>query len=84
MIIEIDEKQIENMQEDIDGYIDLIKRYDQDFKLKSALIDGYEKELKNSKEIILILIKMLKSKRLPKDQKKVIEEIEASILELEY
>lgn len=84
MIIEIDEKQLENMQEDIDGYINLIKKYDQAFKAKSLIIEEYEKELKNSKEVMLLLIQMLKSKKLTKDQKKIIEEIEQSIVELEY
>ena len=84
MIIEIDEKQLENMQEDINGYINLIKRYDQDFKLKTTIIAGYEKELRSSREIILYLVMLLKSKRLPKEQKKLIEEIEQSMLKIEF
>lgn len=84
MMIEVDEKTIENMQEDIDGYISLIKRYEAAYKVKTEIIDGYEKELRASKNVILLLIQMLRSKKLTKKQTQVIDEIEVSIKELEY
>jgi signal transduction histidine kinase len=84
MVIEVDEKQIENMQEDLDSYVSLIKKYDQAIKAKNELIGLYEKELRSGKTVILLLIQMLKSKRLPKEQKAKIEEIEKYVNELEY
>ena len=84
MVIEVDEKQIENMQEDLDSYVSLIKKYDQAIKAKNELIGLYEKELRSGKTVILLLIQMLKSKRLPKAQKAKIEEIEKYVNELEY
>lgn len=84
MVIEVDEKQIENMQEDLDSYVSLIKKYDQAIKAKNELIGLYEKELRSGKTVILLLIQMLKSKRLSKEQKAKIEEIEKYVNELEY
>lgn len=81
MIIEIEERTLENMKEDMNSYIELLSRYDQTLKIKNQLIDGYEKELAKSKEIILLLIDHLLSKRLKKEEKAKIQEIKAILLQ---
>lgn len=81
MIIEIEERTLENMQDDINGYIDLISRYDKAFLVKNELIKGYEAELKQSKQIMLELIKILSNYNLNDEQKAKIAEIKQLIEE---
>lgn len=81
MIIEIEERTLENMKEDMNSYIELLSRYDQTLKIKNKLIEGYESELAKSREIILLLIDHLLSKRLKKEEKAKIQEIKALLLQ---
>jgi len=59
MVVEIDEVKIHEMEEDLENYVKLIKRYDEAFIIKNELIKRYEKELSLSKEIIISLLEVL-------------------------
>lgn len=81
MIIEVEERTLENMKEDMQNYIDLISRYDKALIIKNELIKGYETELKQSKTIMLELIKILSNSNLNDEQKEKIAEIKQLIEE---
>ena len=81
MIIEVEERTLENMKEDMQNYIDLISRYDKALIIKNELIKGYEAELKQSKTIMLELIKILSNSNLNDEQKEKIAEIKQLIEE---
>lgn len=59
MTVEIDEVKLQEMQEDMDNYVKLIKRYDESFLIKKELIKRLESELDKSKDIIVILLDLL-------------------------
>lgn len=79
MVIEVDEKLIENMEEDIQNYINLISRYDSSIKIKNKLLESYKYELNKSKQIIVELTNILLSLELNDEQIKGIQEIKEII-----
>ena len=81
MIIEVDEVKVQEMEEDLENYVKLIKQYDDAVVVKDELIRRYEKELKSSSQIILILLKAVKENF--KDDTQKLEEIENLIKNLE-
>ena len=81
MIIEVDEVKVQEMEEDLENYVKLIKQYDDAVVVKDELIRRYEKELKSSSQIILILLKAVKENFKGDAQK--LEEIENLIKNLE-
>ena len=81
MIIEVDEVKVQEMEEDLENYVKLIKQYDDAVVVKDELIRRYEKELKSSSQIILILLKAVKENFKGDTQK--LEEIENLIKDLE-
>ena len=81
MIIEVDEVKVQEMEEDLENYVKLIKQYDDAVVVKDELIRRYEKELKSSSQIILILLKTVKENFKGDTQK--LEEIENLIKNLE-
>ena len=81
MIIEVDEVKVQEMEEDLENYVKLIKQYDDAVVVKDELIRRYEKELKSSSQIILILLKAVKENF--KDDTQKLEEIENLIKDLE-
>ncbi len=83
MTIEIDEVKLQEMQEDIDNYVKLIKRYDDAFLIKKELIKRLESELDKSRDIIIILLDLL-SKSNPDNEEmqqkisEIISDVEAT------
>lgn len=62
MTIEIDETRLHEMEEDLENYVKLVKRYDDAIVVKNELIKRYEKELNLSKKIIVYLLESLKER----------------------
>lgn len=81
MIIEVDEVKVQEMEEDLENYVKLIKQYDDAVVVKDELIRRYEKELKSSSQIILVLLKVVKENFKGDTQK--LEEIENLMKDLE-
>ena len=81
MVVEIDEVKIHEMEEDLENYVKLIKQYDDAVVVKDELIRRYEKELKSSSQIILVLLKVVKENFKGDTQK--LEEIENLMKDLE-
>lgn len=79
MYIEVDEREISNMKEDIEGYVNLIKRYDNLLKIKNNIIEEDEENLNKSKEIMLCLIDLILTKELTDQEFDVIDDIKATI-----
>ncbi len=83
MTIEIDEVKLQEMQEDLDNYVKLIKRYDDAFLIKKELIKRLESELDKSRDIIIILLDLL-SKSNPDNEEmqqkisEIISDVEAT------
>ena len=75
MVVEIDENKIAEMQEDIKNYVELIKRYDTLVKNKNKIIKAYDKELLTAKEVIALLLELLKHTQQD-------EEVQEEILQL--
>lgn len=81
MIIEVDEVKIQEMEEDNENLVKLIKRYDEAVIIKDELIKRYEKELSYSNQIILTLLDAVKNSFGEDEVKKA--EIEKLIEDLE-
>ena len=80
MTIEIEETKLQNLNEQIEELVKVIKRYDDAIKIKNSLIKELEKEVSLGKEsIMLLLIALENNAQLTEHHKMIIEEIKNTL-----
>ena len=80
MTIEIEETKLQNLNEQIEELVTVIKRYDDAIKIKNNLIKELEKEVSLGKEsIMLLLVALENNAQLTEQHKKIIEEIKNTL-----